>query len=85
MPRSSAPPPDEVDALEDDVLGQLGGAPPRQLTAAAMIWRTWSSTAPRSSPGRQHHRLGHAGHELAAPDLGLDLAVVGRRPTRWPA
>ena len=85
MPRSSAPPPTRWMPSKMMSWASSGGASPRQVAAAATIWATWSSKAPRTSSGPRTHRLGHARWRPPAP--GSRPAARPRRggPSRWPA
>ena len=66
----------QVDALEDDVLGQLGRRLAEAVGGRLMTCVTLSSRAPRTSSGREDDRLGPARGDLAPPDLGLLLTLV---------
>ena len=76
-PRNMAPPPDEVDALGQQVLRQLGRRAGQRVLHRAedLLDRLVDRLA--HLLGREHDRLGHAAHEVAAAHLGLVL-VVGR-------
>ena len=71
---------DQVDAVDDEVLGQLG----RGLAQAGhdRVDDRGDGLVDGAPDllGRQHHRLGQAAHQLPAPDLGPELlgGRVGR-------
>ena len=78
MPRSNAPPPTRWMPWKMMSWASSGGAPPRQSTAAVMIWRTWSSTAPRSSPGESTTVLGMPVISSRPRTSALTSSAVGR-------
>ncbi len=96
MPPQERPPADQVDALEDDVLGQLrwrlAQAGDRRLDDLGHVLLDRRPDL----FGREQDGLGHAGDDLAPSHLGVLLALVGvgradgqldglgRAHRRWP-
>ena len=75
---------DEVDALLDQVLGELGRRLRRgRRCTESTIAVTGSSIASRTSSGERIDGLGQPAHELAAAHLGAHLVVGRRTPSRW--
>ena len=75
----------QVDALDDEVLGQLGRGLAEALHHRVDDGAHLLVDGGAHLVGRQDHRLGQAGHQVAAPHLGLDRVVHRVGASRWPA
>src|SRR5207237_760458 len=72
-----AAPADEVDALDDQVLGQLGRGASEALHDRVDYGPHLLVDGPADLLGREDHGLGQPTHEVAPPHLGLDLVLAG--------
>src|SRR5438270_343364 len=66
---------DQVDALDDEVLSQLGRRRAQALHDGVDDGADLLVDRFAYFLGRQDHRLGQAAHQVASPHLGLDLVV----------
>ena len=78
MPRSRAPPPTRWMPWKMMSWASSGGAATQAVHGGGDDLAHLVLDRAAQLPGRQHHRLGHARHQLATAHLGLDLAAVGR-------
>ena len=76
---------DEVDALLDEVLGQLGRGVAEAADHRVDDGPHLLVDGLPDLLGRQDGRLGQPAHEVAAPHLGLHLVGRSGRPSRWRA